>query len=225
MRVGLYGGSFDPIHRGHVEPAVFAAERLGLDEVVLVPAFSPPHKPDGPAVSAYHRFAMAALAAGPHEALRVDDFEVLRGATTYTIDTLAHFRRARPGDEVVLVLGSDSLATFATWRAWREIAATTRIAVLDREPWLREATEREAPPELRERLAPEGSTLADAPPEKTIVWAGNPPVTISSTWLRSALREGRPEAMDALPPAVARYLTRHGLYGHPRPRPWSPSTT
>lgn len=211
-RVGIYGGSFDPIHRGHVEPALFAAERLGLDEVVFVPAYAPPHKPDGATVSAFHRFAMCALACAPHPAFRVDDFEVVRGAPVYTIDTLAHFRAVDAGAEVVLVLGSDSLATFATWKAWREIAATTPIAVLEREPWTRAAAEREVPAELIERF------------DDTILWAGNPPVTISSTWLRSALREGDPEAVAALPPAVARYLTRHNLYGT-RSRPSSPSTT
>jgi nicotinate-nucleotide adenylyltransferase len=211
-RVGIYGGSFDPVHRGHVEPALFAAERLGLEEVVFVPAFTPPHKPDGAAVSSYHRFAMCALACAPHSAFRVDDFEVARAAPVYTIDTLAHFRVSLPDAEIWLVLGSDSVATFSTWRSWKEIARTTKIAVLEREPWTRAATEREVPPELRARF------------DDTIFWAGNVPVTISSTWLRSALKEGRPEALDALPPAVGRYLARHNLYGIPS-RPSPPSTT
>jgi len=123
------------------------------------------------------------------------------------------------------VLGSDSLATFPTWRAWEEIARTTRIAVLDREPWGREATRVEVPRELAERFAPEGATLADAPAGRTILWAGNPPVTISSTWVRSALREGRQEARDVLPPGVASYLTRHGLYAGATPLPSSPLTS
>jgi nicotinate-nucleotide adenylyltransferase len=223
MIVGVYGGSFDPIHRGHVEPALEAARRLGLDRVVLVPAHAPPHKPDGPTVSAYHRFAMAALATAPHHELLVDDFEVSRGGTTYTIDTLAYFRALFPRDEVVLVLGSDSLASFATWRAWRQMAETTRVAVLEREPWDRTRTAREVPPELASRFAPGGATFVSAPASMTILWAGNPPVTISSTWLRSALREGKPEAADALPPAVASYLRKHGLYeGRTSP---SPSTS
>jgi len=223
MIAGVYGGSFDPIHRGHVEPALEAARRLRLDRVVFVPAHAPPHKPDGPAVSSYHRFAMAALATAPHPELFVDDFEVARGGTTYTIDTLARFRAVFPHGEVVLLLGSDSLASFATWRKWREIAETTRIAVLEREPWDRVAAAREVPPELAARFAPDGETFVSAPREKTILWAGNAPVTISSTWLRSALREGKPEAAAALPPAVASYLRKHGLYeGRTSP---SPSTS
>jgi nicotinate-nucleotide adenylyltransferase len=226
MRVGIYGGSFDPIHRGHVEPAVFASRSLGLDLFLFVPAYAPPHKPGGPTASAFHRFAMTALAIAPHERLRVSDFEAARGGTTYTIDTLAHFRELLPGHEIVLVLGSDSLATFATWRAWREIAETTRIAVLTREPWDRGATFREAPPELAARFAPDGATLSDAPEGGTIVWADNPPVTISSTWVRSALREGKQEARDALPPAVRSYLSRHGLYAAATPPvPSSPLTS
>jgi nicotinate-nucleotide adenylyltransferase len=219
MRVGVYGGSFDPIHKGHLEPAAEAASRLGLDIVVFVPAFSPPHKPEGPTVSAYHRFAMAALAIAPYSAFRVSDFEVTRRESTFTVDTLRAFRAIYPEAEVVLVLGSDSLATFATWRAWREMADETRIAVLAREPWLREETARVVPPELAERFAPDGAAFDGAPDGKTVLWAGNDPVTISSTWLRSALREEKPEAEAALPPSVVPYLKRHGLYGATPNRP------
>jgi nicotinate-nucleotide adenylyltransferase len=224
VRVGLYGGSFDPIHRGHVEPVLHAMRELGLDRVVFVPAAMPPHKPAGPAASAFHRFAMTALAIAEHDALLVDDFEMARAGTTYTIETLRRFQESLPGAEVVLVLGSDSLASFATWRAWSEIAGTTRIAVLAREPWDRAVTQGAVPEELSRRFAPERATFDDAGAEATILWAGNPPVTISSTWLRGALRAGRPEARSALPAAVERYVTRHGLYREP-PAPSSPSTS
>lgn len=219
--VGLYGGSFDPIHLGHLATVEEAADRLGLDEIVLIPAFAPPHKPSGPVASGFHRFAMAALAIDGHVRLRLSDFELARGGTTYTIDTLRHFQAAEPGVRIVLVVGSDSLATFATWRAWREMVAAHPIAVLHREPFDYAALLPTLPPEILERLAPEGATPLDGPPGKTIYWGGNRPATISSTWVRNAVREGRP-LRGSVPPAVESYLRRHGLYrpGPPAPPTW-----
>ncbi|MDL1948585.1 nicotinic acid mononucleotide adenylyltransferase, partial [Acidobacteria bacterium ACD] len=77
-RLGVYGGSFDPVHVGHLEPLEEARRRLGLDAVLFVPAFQPPHKPTGPSASSYHRFAMVALAIEPYPAFRLSDFETER---------------------------------------------------------------------------------------------------------------------------------------------------
>src|SRR5512141_2646657 len=112
MRIGVYGGSFDPVHFGHLVPVEEARRNLALDEILFVPAFQPPHKPAGPSAPSHHRFAMLALA-----------FEVARGGTTYTIETLRHLRAARCDAEFVLVLGSDSLAGLTTWRSWQELLA------------------------------------------------------------------------------------------------------
>lgn len=220
-RVGLYGGSFDPIHRGHLDTVEEVADRLRFDEIVLVPAATPPHKPDGPVASAFHRFAMAALGIDGHERLRLSDFEVSRGGTTYTIDTLRHFAAEAPETSIHLVIGSDSLAALPTWRVWREIVAGFPIAVLHREPYGYQEILPDLPPEIRERLAPEIATPDDAPPGKTIYWGGNRPATISSTWVRNEAREGRP-LRESVPPAVESYLRKHGLY---RPGPPAPETS
>lgn len=210
--LGVYGGSFDPIHLGHLVPVEEARAATGLDEILYVPAFAPPHKPQGPSASAFHRFGMcaAALEAYPH--LLLSDFEVSRGGTTYTIETLRHVRANHPESEVFLVLGSDSMAQLHTWREWKEIVSSHRIVVVYREgvdyPDLREGL----PPELATRLAPLGARphdeLAD---QQTIFWAGNAPVTISSTWIRSALPSVQ-SLSESLPPAVERYARRHRLY-------------
>lgn len=220
--VGLYGGSFDPIHRGHLTTVAEAADRLGLDEVVLIPACVPPHKPSGPVASAFHRFAMVALAIDGHDRLRLSDFELARGGTTYTIDTLRHFEEQDREARFVLIVGSDSLAALSTWRSWQEMVAGYPMAVLHREPYGYATVIPTLPPEIRDRLAPEGATPSDGPPGKTIYWGGNHPATISSTWLRNAIREGRPLRGD-VPPAVESYLRKHGLYlpGLPAP-PTSP---
>jgi len=210
--LGVYGGSFDPIHLGHLVPVEEARAATGLDEILYVPAFAPPHKPQGPSASAFHRFGMCATALEAYPHLLLSDFEVSRGGTTYTIETLRHVRANHPESEVFLVLGSDSMAQLHNWREWREIVSSHRIVVVYREgvdyPDLREGL----PPELAVRLAPLGARphdeLAD---QQTIFWAGNAPVTISSTWIRSALPSVQ-SLSESLPPAVERYARRHRLY-------------
>jgi nicotinate-nucleotide adenylyltransferase len=213
-RIGIYGGSFDPVHRGHLAPVEETRARLGLAEIVYVPATSPPHKPSGPSAPSHHRFAMLALALEPYPRFRLSDFEVARGGTTYTVETLRQMRALHPEAEIVLVLGSDSLASFETWRAWREIVQNHRFAVVFREPFDWERTSGSLGPELRARLAPPEASPDDAPEEKTLFWGGNAPVTISSTWLRRAIPAGE-DLGESLPPSVAAYVRRHRLYRDP----------
>ena len=210
--LGVYGGSFDPIHLGHLVPVEEARAATGLDEILYVPAFAPPHKPQGPSASAFHRFAMCATALEAYPHLLLSDFEVSRGGTTYTIETLRHVRANHPESEVFLVLGSDSMAQLHGWREWKEIVSSHRIVVVYREgfdyPDLREGL----PPELSARLAPLGARPHDElSDQQTIFWAGTAPVTISSTWIRSALPSVQ-SLSESLPPAVERYARRHRLY-------------
>jgi nicotinate (nicotinamide) nucleotide adenylyltransferase len=213
--LGVYGGSFDPIHFGHLVPVEEARLATGLDEILYVPAFAPPHKPQGPSASAFHRFGMCAVALEAYPKLLLSDFEASRGGTTYTVETLRHVRANHPDSEVFLVVGSDSMAGLHTWREWREIVADYRIVVVYREgvdyPDLRE----KLPAELAHRLAPLGARPRDEVAEhETVFWAGNAPVTISSTWIRSALPSVQ-SLSESLPPAVERYARRHRLYVAP----------
>jgi nicotinate-nucleotide adenylyltransferase len=210
-RIGIYGGSFDPIHRGHLEPVEEVRKRLGLDAVVFVPAFVPPHKPAGPSASAFHRFAMVAMAIAPYPAFFVSDYEVERGGTTYTVETLRHFRANLPGTQVCLVVGSDSLLGLPAWRAWREILEEFPVGVVYREPAGLPECLRAVPPELRNRFAPDGATPDGAPEGASIFWGNNSPVTISSTWIRKAVVAGE-ELGASVPPSVETYLRREGIY-------------
>jgi nicotinate-nucleotide adenylyltransferase len=199
MRIGVFGGSFDPVHFGHLVPVEEARTRLSLDEILFVPAFQPPHKPSGTSAPSHHRFAMLALALEAYPAFRLTDFEVARGGTTYTIETLRHLRAARADAEFVLVLGSDSLAAITTWRSWQEILDEFPLAVVEREGYAAGALARELPRAISGRFG------------ETIFFAGNAPVTISSTWLRRAIPAGE-DLSGSLPASVAAYLRRHALY-------------
>ena len=213
-RVGVYGGSFDPVHDGHVLPVEETRARLGLDRVLYVPAYQPPHKLASPSASAHHRFAMLALALEPYPHLRLSDFEVARGGTTYTIETLRHLRAQNGGAEFLLVLGSDSLAQIETWRSWRDLLAEFRLAVVSREGSSREQLAASLPADVAARFAPDGTAPDGEASEQTIFWGGNSPVTISSTWLRRAIPAGE-DLTGTLPASVAAYLRKHDLYRLP----------
>jgi len=202
MRIGVYGGSFDPVHFGHLAPVEEARRNLALDEIVFVPAFQPPHKPSGPSAPSHHRFAMLALAFDAYPAFRLSDFEVARGGTTYTIETLRHLRASRADAEFLLVLGSDSLAGITSWRAWQELLDEFHVAVVEREGFPQDALARELPPAISSRFG------------ETVFFAGNAPVTISSTWLRRAIPAGE-DLSGRLPASVGAYLRKHALYRLP----------
>jgi len=202
MRIGVYGGSFDPVHFGHLVPVEEARRNLALDEIFFVPAFQPPHKPSGSSAPSHHRFAMLALAIEAYPAFRLSDFEVARGGTTYTIETLRHLRAARADVEFFLVLGSDSLAQITTWRSWQELLNEFKVAVVEREGFSPGALARELPQAISGRLG------------ETVFFAGNQPVTISSTWLRRAIPAGE-DLSGSLPASVAAYLRKHALYRLP----------
>lgn len=211
--VGLYGGSFDPVHLGHVVPVESARENLGLDEIVYVPAAVPPHKPDGPRATAWDRVAMLALALDGHPALSLSFDEISRTGTSYTIDTLRRFREERPGDEILLVLGTDSWLTLHTWRSTTEILTEFRVVLVARGSDTYAMCRDGVSEAFRARLAPEGASPRDEAPGGSVFWGGNEPVTISSTWIRRELQSPSPKPLHgSLLPAVERYLRKRNLY-------------
>ncbi len=201
MRVGLFGGSFDPPHEGHLQPVEAAREALGLERVLFLPTAVPPHK-DGPRhAPALARYAMVELALLDREGLFASTFELVPERPAYTIDTLDHFLAIEPETDFVLLIGGDSFASFHTWRRWREIAARVPLGVLARAGWEEQKMLDAAVPEVR-ALAENGRA--------TLV--RGPRLPYSSTDIRSALAAGQAPLEGALPELVIGYIRKYSLY-------------
>lgn len=192
-RIGLLGGSFDPVHVAHIALAQNALRSLGLAQVQLIPAANPWQRAALHATGEQRR-AMLELAIDGHPGLAVNPIEIERGGATYTIDTL----RALPQDaRYVWLLGADQLANFCTWRNWRDISRLVDLAVATRP-----GTPLSAPPELAQWLREQGRALEELP---------FPPMPVSASEIRRRLAQG--ESTDGLLDAsVAAYIAAHKLY-------------
>ncbi|TWU59317.1 Nicotinate-nucleotide adenylyltransferase [Rubripirellula tenax] len=131
-RIGIYGGSFDPVHVGHLWIAEAARESLSLDEVRWIPAATSPLKPSGPVASNEDRLQMLRLAISGNSNFAIDDREILRGDVSYTVDTIAEMKAESPSDQYFLIIGSDSLASFDRWHQPARLLTMVEVAVVQR---------------------------------------------------------------------------------------------
>jgi nicotinate (nicotinamide) nucleotide adenylyltransferase len=135
MKIGLFGGSFDPIHCGHLEPVKEARRLLGLERVIYLPTAIPPHKPGRHLAPPLARYAMVELAILAEEGLYASPYELTLDRPAYTAETLEHFQRDLPAAELHLLIGSDSFFELPRWVRWRDIAAAALLVVLARPGW------------------------------------------------------------------------------------------
>ena len=199
MRIGILGGTFDPIHVGHIAAARVAMECARLDRVLFIPSATPPHR--GPAeADAAERLEMSRLAVGDETRFEVSDVEVRRGGRSFTSDTVRELKSAHPHDELFLILGWDAARLFSTWHEPDQIRADASVIVVGRP-----RTQAPTVADLR---------AAGLDPERTVLCLGGTP-DISGSELRESLARGEPVG-DCLPPAVERYIAEHGLYGDNR---------
>jgi nicotinate-nucleotide adenylyltransferase len=131
LPIGIYGGTFDPIHYGHLRPNLELCELLGLDHVRFIPAYLPPHK-DKPQTSVEHRLEMVALAISKEERFVLDDREIKRGGASYTIDTLKSLRQDYPDSPLCLLMGMDAFSGIDSWYHWQELLNYAHIIVSQR---------------------------------------------------------------------------------------------
>ncbi|MGE5125030.1 MAG: nicotinate-nucleotide adenylyltransferase [Betaproteobacteria bacterium] len=192
MRVGLFGGTFDPVHLGHLRAAETAREALALDLVAFLPSAVPPHRAS-PVSSAEDRLAMTRLATEPHPCFQAWDVELRRTGPSYTVDTIAALVAERPSDTLFLVVGADTWPEMRQWRGPERLFALVEVAVVERPGSLTAALE---PP------------FADARPVHRLV---GPSLPISATVVRERVRRGQ-SVRYLVPDAVAEYIAARRLY-------------
>jgi len=193
MKLGLFGGTFDPIHLAHLIIAEWVREGLGLDRVLFVPADVPPHKTQRELSPAWQRLAMVRLATADSPFFVASDLEIRRGGISYTIDTVRAVRQlfAVAADELFLIIGSDSLQEIATWREPEKIFAACQVAVVTRPGYDHD----KAPAEF----AAKATFLA------------TPLLDVSSSQIRERVKAGK-SIRYLVPRSVERYIEEHGLY-------------
>lgn len=194
MKIGFMGGSFDPVHFGHLVAAQDALERGGLDRLVFVPAAQAPLKPGAPGASAEERLAMLRAAVADDVRFEASDHEIAKGGVSYTIDTVRAMRVEFPGAELAWVIGADQAGRLHEWREISELAKLVEFVVLARPGW--DVAPRAAIPGLRLRLC-EGHRIE-----------------LSSTEVRARVAAGLPVDW-MMPHKTVEYIRENGLYrGH-----------
>jgi len=211
-RVAVFGGSFNPIHYGHLLLADEVLELLGLDRVLFVPAASPPHKPAGQLAPAADRFEMVRLAIAGHPRFAVSDLELRRTGPSYTVDTLQAL--AADGDELFLVIGSETFLDLLSWREPRRVASLARLVVIPRAGSAFDPESAAAQKVLRE-IGIEGGFVhvgsGPPPPSRGVLIVHAASLPLSASDLRRRVREGRSLAFR-MPPAAIDYVRTRGLY-------------
>lgn len=212
-RLGVLGGTFDPIHLGHLDAARAARRALDLDDVLLMPARVPPHKAAAPLASAWHRFAMAALAASDQPDLRVSDIELQEAGPSYTARTLDRLAQAgyRPG-QIFFISGTDAFAEITAWRDYPDLLDRSHFVVVSRPGNAADHMPRRLPDLAARMRSPQGADTTAGDADATGIWlVAAPTRDVSSSSVRACV--GRGQAVDRLvPPAVATHIARHDLY-------------
>jgi nicotinate-nucleotide adenylyltransferase len=218
--IGLYGGTFNPIHFGHLRTAWEVREAFGLTSVVFIPAAIPPHKRSGRIEDARNRLKMIQLALEDCQGFQVSDVELQRSGPSYTIDTVKHFKSTLPGDfEFYFIIGSDAFLEINTWKSFRELLTLIPFIVMAR-PRPASRAEDGRLGVLQDFLwskisrdfvfQPESQCYHHA--EMMPVYVQNvTPLDISSTKIREMIREGR-SARFLIPDSVEKYIHNKGLY-------------
>lgn len=209
MRIGVLGGTFDPLHLGHVAIAEAALAHLQLTAVRLVPCRLPPHKERADLTPGGHRLAMIALGTQEHPRLLASTAELTRPAPSYTIDTLRAMNADEPQHRFYFIMGMDSFRDIGSWKEYKSLLGEHHLAVVGRPAQTDLSATAELPEEARRRLV-EGATDVDTADGRVHLLDVTPPA-ISATAIRERVRQGEP-LDDLVPGAVATYIRKCDLY-------------
>jgi nicotinate-nucleotide adenylyltransferase len=207
-RTGVLGGTFDPLHLGHLRAAEVVRDALGLDKVLFVPASTPPHK-TSPVTNADHRFRMLERALSGEPFFEVSRLELDRGGRSYTIDTLEALAAGSKGSRFFFVTGTDAFSEIRTWKSWKRLLDAHWFVVHERPGFPIEAVE-DVLPEGVSSLVLEESALEPGT-EPRVLFLRRPMLKVSSTEIRRSIRENR-SIRFLVPDAVADYIRENRLY-------------
>jgi len=202
MRLGIFGGSFDPVHKGHLLLGDCALEQLLLDELWFVPAASQPLKPSGPVASDHDRLAMLAIAVDGNEKFFVNVLELQRGGVSYTVDTLRDVAAGAPEAELFFLMGADSLADIPKWNSPSEICELATLAVVCRPDSA----------ELNYEVLNEYAS-AERIRQFQAAQIEMPPTPVSSSAIRRKIAGGEGDWEQEVFEEVANYIKRNRVYG------------
>jgi nicotinate-nucleotide adenylyltransferase len=201
VRIAIIGGTFDPIHNGHLEVAQTVATAFQVDEVHFVPAFSPPHKPAFEITSPFHRFAMVVLATMPFERFRTSTIEVDALEKRYTVQTLERMRQMYPGAELLFIAGTDMYEDIESWKDFRRLFGLAHLVIVNRPGY-----------PFRKDVSPFRTLVphetVDLPDHQSVSYMPFVEQPVSSTEIRARIEE----AQKWLPPQVWSYIEKNNLY-------------
>jgi nicotinate-nucleotide adenylyltransferase len=207
--VGLLGGTFDPIHVGHLAAARAAQDALQLDAVRFIPAARPPHRPDSPRAGEYHRVEMVRRAIAGVAGWEVSDLELRRRGPSYTWDTLVSLHaQGLAAVQIFFITGADAFAEIATWHRYPDVLDAAHFVVITRPGVSRDVVRERAPSLVPRMIRPEEVGSAAAP---CIIPVESNTPDVSATEIRARAAAGEP-INHLVPPAVAAYIHEHRLY-------------
>jgi nicotinate-nucleotide adenylyltransferase len=224
-KLGILGGTFDPVTLGHLGLARNIQEKMNLDRVWFIPAWQSPHKQDRPTIDTYHRLKMLKEALAPYPDFEVSDIELKREEISYTIDTLIELQSQHPNAEWYLILGMDTFQDFGTWKNVQEILERVHLAIATRPGYTNDLTSEtirtlvDGLPFSYQIHRKEKGVLSYSCLEtgNNLTFCDIEPLDISSSEIRIRIRDGL-SVKKMLPPEVERYIMAHHLYQEdPRP--------
>jgi nicotinate-nucleotide adenylyltransferase len=211
-RIGIFGGTFDPVHEGHIEVASSVRSRLALDRVIFVPAYCPPHKTERPQADAWHRFAMLILATHQRDDLFVSTIELETRQAAYTVDTMKRLRESwGERAQFYFIIGADLFEEITTWKEYERLLTSCHFVVMTRPGYSLQADH--LPVRVRQRIVDLRRTqgAVEETDQYHIYLCGDVSSPISSTAIREALGNGQ-SLTEALSPAVVAYIRKYRLY-------------
>ena len=212
MRIGILGGTFNPIHLAHLRVAEEVREVCALDRVLFLPAASPPHKSVAEEVSFTDRLALVEAAVADHPDFVASDLEARRHGKSFSVDTLEILQRERPGDEFFFIIGMDSFRNLPTWRDYRRLFSLTNIVVAPRPGVPVQPPQASLPVAMQDQFCyDDQSKIWRHQSGTSLIFLAETYLDISSTRIRQLVAAGR-SIRYLVPPAVAELIRRRGLY-------------